>query len=47
MYFKGKKNLFNESKEKKFNVYLKKKKDNTGQEIKLISSRRNSEDLEN
>ena len=47
MYFKGKKNFFNETKEKMFNVYLKKKNDTTGQEIKLVSSRRNSEDLEN
>ena len=47
MYFKGKKNFFNETKEKMFNVYLMKKNDTSGQEIKLISSRRNSDELEN
>ena len=46
--FKGnKKNIFRIAKEKMYDVYLKNKKAEPGKKIKLISSRRNSEDDEN
>ena len=43
----NKKNIFRIAKEKMYDVYLKNKKAEPGKKIKLISSRRNSDDDEN
>jgi hypothetical protein len=46
MYFKGKKNFFDSAKEKMYNFYVKKMNNPKNKEMKLVSSRRNSEEFE-